>query len=134
VGLGVISENSPYRGVGSDTKAIPVLIFENRHVRLPGPNLDLKLPAAGPVSLAPTAKYANNGYKATDAAGLQGMAERKDGFWLGAKARWDTPWAVLSAGILGDASSRSGGQQFKLEAAKGFGLAPPACAWRPGRA
>ncbi|AOW15427.1 MipA/OmpV family protein [Hydrogenophaga crassostreae] len=122
LGLGVVSEASSYRGVGTKTEVVPMLMIDNRHVRLFGPNLDLKLPSAGPVSFALTAKYADNGYKASDAAELQGMAERKDGFWLGAKAKWDTPWAELSARVLGDASNRSGGQQLELEAAKGFGL------------
>ena len=122
VGLGAISKTSPYRGVGTDSKLLPALMFENRHVRLLGPSLDLKLPPAGPVSFALTAKYATEGYKASDATELQGMAERKDGFWLGAKARWRTPWVALSAELLGDASNHSGGQQLKLEASKGFGL------------
>jgi outer membrane protein len=122
LGLGVVSEASPYRGVGTDTKVVPVFMFENSHVRLFGPNLDLKLPSAGPMSFALTAKYSDKGYQASDAAELQGMAERKDGFWLGATARWNTPWAELSARALGDASNRSGGQQLELEASRGFGL------------
>ena len=124
VGLGVVSEGSPYRGVGTETKVLPLLMFENRHVRVLGPNLDLKLPPAGPVSFALSAKYSDNGYKASDAGALQGMAERKDGFWLGAKATWDTPWVNLSAGILGDAPNHSGGQQLKLEASRGYTLGP----------
>jgi len=122
LGLGVISEASAYRGVGTDTKVLPVLMYENQYVRLVGPGLDLKLPSAGPVSFALTAKYSDEGYKASDAEELQGMAERKDGFWLGAKAKWHTPWVAVSAAFLGDASNHSGGQQFKLEASKGFGL------------
>ncbi len=122
VGLAAIGQTSPYRGVGSDTKVLPALMFENSHVRLLGPMLDLKLPPAGPVSFALTLRYSDDGYKASDAAELQGMAERKDGFWLGAKARWNTPWIALSAGILGDASNHSGGQQLRLETSRGFGL------------
>lgn len=121
VGLAVIGQTSPYRGVGNDTKVLPALMFENSHVRLLGPMLDLKLPPAGPVSFALTARYSDDGYKASDAPELQGMAERKDGFWLGARARWNTPWLALSAGILGDASNHSGGQQLRLEASRGFG-------------
>ena len=122
LGLGVVSEVSAYRGVGTDTKVVPMFMFENSYVRVFGPNLDLKLPSAGPVSFALTAKYDENGYKASDATELQGMAEREGGFWLGAKAKWDTPWAELSATALGDASNKSSGQQLELEASKSFGL------------
>ena len=122
LGLGLVSEASPYRGVDTETKVLPLLIYENPYVRLFGPNLDLKLPSAGPVSFALTAKYSDEGYEASDADELQGMAERKDGFWLGAKAKWRNPMVDLSAALLGDASNHSGGQQIKLEASKGFGL------------
>lgn len=122
VGLGAVSKTSPYRGVGTDSKVLPALIFENRYVRLLGPSLDVKLPSAGPLSFALTAKYSDEGYKASDAAALQGMAERKDGFWLGAKARWQTPWVAISTELLGDVSNHSGGQQLKVEASKGIML------------
>jgi MipA family protein len=122
LGLGVVSEASPYRGVGTNTQAVPMLMFENSYVRLFGPNLEVKLPSAGPVSFALKAEYSDSGYKASDAVELQGMAERKGGLWLGAKAQWDIAGAEFSATALGDASNKSGGQQLTLEAAKGFGL------------
>lgn len=121
-GVAALSKTSPYRDVGTEGKVLPALMYENSHVRLLGPSLDIKLPPAGPLAFALTAQYANEGYKASDAAALRGMAERKDGFWLGAKAKWRTPWVALSAELLGDASKHSGGKQLKLEASKGFGM------------
>lgn len=122
LGLGVGSETSPYRGVDTKTEALPVLAFENAHVRLFGPTLDVKLPSTGAVSWALRARYSDQGYKASDAAELAGMAERKGGLWLGARADWRLPWGQLSGEWLGDASDRSGGQQFKLEASQRFSI------------
>lgn len=116
VGLGVGSETSPYRGVDTETKALPVLAFENAHVRLFGPSLDVKLPSTGAVSWALRARYSDQGYKASDAAELAGMGERKGGLWLGFRADWRLPFGQLSGEWVEDASDRSGGQQFKLEA------------------
>jgi MipA family protein len=120
LGLGVSSETSPYRGVGTETNALPMLSFENRYVRVRGPSLDLKLPSAGPVSMALNAHYSTQGYKASDATELQGMDQRKGGLWLGASADWHLPWAQLSAEWQGDANGRSDGQQVKLEASRRF--------------
>lgn len=129
VGLGVGSETSPYRGVDTETRALPVLAFENARVRLMGPSLDVKLPSTGSVSWALRARYADQGYQASDAPELAGMAERQGGLWLGARADWRLPWGQLSGEWLGDAQDRSGGQQFKLEASHrvsvgGVGIKP----------
>lgn len=122
LGLGVGSETLPYRGVDTKTEALPVLAFENAHVRLFGPTLDVKLPSTGAVSWALRARYSDQGYKASDAAELAGMTERKGGLWLGARADWRLPWGQLSGEWLGDANDRSGGQQFKLEASRRFAV------------
>lgn len=122
LGVGVGTETSPYRGVDTETRALPVLTYENSYVRLFGPSLDLKLPSAGPVSFALRARYSDQGYKASDAAELEGMAERKGGLWLGARADWRLPWVQLATEWQTDASDRSGGQQFKLEASRRFQL------------
>ena len=122
LGVGLSSETSPYRGVDTETKALPMITFENRYVRVMGPSLDLKLPSAGPVSLALRARYSDQGYKASDAAELHGMDERKGGLWLGARADWRLPWAQLSAEWQGDANGRSDGQQIKVEASRRFKL------------
>jgi outer membrane protein len=118
LGLGVSSETSPYQGVDAETKVLPMLSFENRYVRVLGPSLDLKLLSVGPVSLALRARYSDQGYKASDAAELQGMDERKGGLWLGARADWRLPFAQLSAEWQGDANGRSDGQQIKFEASR----------------
>ncbi len=111
-------ETSPYRGADNDQRLLPVLVFENSVVRLAGPVVDLKLPSTGAVSYALRARYVLDGYKASDSAALTGMAERKGGVWLGAKADWRLPLGQLSAEWMADAADHSGGQQLKLTAEK----------------
>jgi outer membrane protein len=77
LGLGVGMEGKAYRGVGNDTNALPLVMFENRWVSVFGPGVDLKLPSAGPVSLRLRARYADDGFEADDSPALAGMAERK---------------------------------------------------------
>jgi len=122
LGLAVMSEASPYRGVDNKTRVLPVITFENRWVRFFGPSLELKLGQAGPAHFSLLATYSDNGYKPGDSTTLAGMAERKSGFWLGARAALPTEWANLSATWSADASGNSKGQRFSLSAERRFAL------------
>lgn len=115
-GLLLSTEASPYRGVGSERRALPALQFENRWLRVFGPVLDLKLHDAANSSLALRARYADTGYQAKDSAFLAGMTERKNSVWLGAKAEGRNGIGQLSGEWLVDASNHSQGQQVKVVA------------------
>jgi outer membrane protein len=128
LGLGVISEQKPYVGVDRDYQALPVLLIENRYVRLFGPSVELKLPS---LDLSSTqrldfrlvARYSLlGGYEADDSPALAGMADRKRGFWAGGKAKWQNEVADVSAEWLGDVSSYSKGQRFSLGVERNFRL------------
>lgn len=120
LGLAVGVSQRPYRDADNQTRALPLLTYENRWVRIGGPGIDLKLPSAGPVSFALRARYAFDGYEQDDAPILNGMAERKSSVWLGGAAKWRNGIVDLSAEWLGDVSSHSKGQQFKLQLDRGF--------------
>jgi outer membrane scaffolding protein for murein synthesis (MipA/OmpV family) len=122
LGIAVMSETKPYRGVENKTRVVPAITFENRWVRLFGPGLELKLGQSGPVKFGLTARYSEDGYKPGDSATLAGMAERKSGVWLGARGQLATDWANLSAEWSADASGNSKGQKFKLTAERRFAL------------
>lgn len=122
IGLGVESKRKAYKGVDTENGAIPVFGYENAWVRVRGPSLDLKLPSYGPVSFAVRAKFGRDGYKPEDSQALEGMAERKDGIWLGAGMTWMAPFGALSAEWLTDASSYSKGQQLNVMASKSWQL------------
>ncbi|MBT9432865.1 MipA/OmpV family protein [Candidatus Sodalis endolongispinus] len=97
LGLGNSLKRSPYRGVGTDAGVLPLLSYENRYLRYFGTTLDAKLPSAGPVDFAVRAQYRlGEGYKASDADYLDGMAERKGGLALGLATTWHNPFAEVS--------------------------------------
>lgn len=119
LGLGVGVEQKAYRGIDSESQALPLLMFENKWISVFGPSLDLKLPQAGPVSFRLRARYSGDGYEAGDAPSLNGMEERKDGFWLGGAAIWRNDVVNLSAELL-RASGNSKGTKFRLGVDKRF--------------
>lgn len=115
-GLLLSAEVSPYQGVGNELRVLPVLQFENAWVRVFGPLIDLKLHDAADTQLALRLRYADTGYKAKDSDFLDGMTERKNSVWLGAKGEWRNSVGQLSGEWLADASGHSKGQQVKLVA------------------
>jgi len=120
LGLGASYSQELYRGVGSRTTAIPLILFDNQYVRVFGNMVDFKLPSAGQFHFAVRAKYAlGDGYKASQSTYLYGMSERKGGLWLGGAATWDNPMVRLSAQWL-KATNDSKGQQFEVGAEHGF--------------
>jgi outer membrane protein len=113
-------EQSPYRGYGNKTRALPWVMYNGSRFRFVGTTADLKLGALGPVSFDLRAKYADDGYEGSDAPVLNGMEKRKGGFWAGAHAMWRNPYADLSLEWLTDASGNSSGQTVKLLAEHRF--------------
>lgn len=120
IGLGADVRQLPYRDADNDTAGIPLVYFENYWVRVMGPSAELKLPSAGPFSFRLKARYLIDGYEASDSPYLGGMAERDDSVWAGGEVIWRTPFVNLSAELLGDASSHSEGQRFRLQAERRF--------------
>jgi MipA family protein len=122
LGLMVMSGTKPYRGFDNEVKAIPVVMFENRWVRVIGPGLELKLGQTGPVAFGAVANYAGDGYDASDSPFLSGMGKRKSSFWLGGRMRLKTDVASLSTEWTADASGNSKGQKFKLGVERRFAV------------
>lgn len=125
LGLGVMSAQKPYAGIERETKVIPMLQFETKYLRLRGLGLELKLPElplsdTQKLNFSLTARRAMGGYEAGDAPILSGMAERKSGFWAGAKVEWETDLVDVSADWAADASSDSNGQKFSLGVSKSW--------------
>jgi outer membrane protein len=120
LGLGAASSQKPYTGIDRETKAIPIIQFENKYVRVFGPGLEVKLPG---LRIGDTQKLSfglvgrfdlSGGYEADDVPILAGMSERKGSLWAGAKAKWENGLANVTAEWTGDASGNSKGKLFSL--------------------
>ena len=119
LGLGAASMQKAYRGMDRETKLLPMIRYENKYVRISGLGGEVKLPGlrlsdAQQINFSLLGKMEMAGYEADDSPFLAGMAERKGGFWAGARAEWENPWATVTAELRGDASGDSKGRAFTL--------------------
>lgn len=119
LGIGAVSSQQPYKGVDRESQAIPLIYFENDYVRVFGPTAEIKLPGftlndSQQLDLSIVGEYDFSGYDDDDARFLDGMSDRKGGFWAGAKVQWRNPLADVSAQWLADVSGNSKGQRFTL--------------------
>jgi len=120
LGVGFGSKQKPYKGIDRDNEVLPLIEYENRYIHVLGPALEVKIPSIAlgetqKLNLALVARYAIfGGYKPDDAPILNGMAERKDGVWAGAKAEWENSLATVFGEWLFDMSRNSKGQRLSL--------------------
>ncbi|MFG6441042.1 MipA/OmpV family protein [Roseateles sp. LKC17W] len=129
LGIAAVSGQEAYKGIERETRALPMLSYENRWFRLGGLGAEVKLPRLGisdtqSIDFRLVGKFNMDGYEAKDSTFLAGMNERKGGFWAGAKATWRNDVAHLSAEWTADVSSHSKGQRFNLSLEKNFRLGP----------
>ena len=114
LGLAVVTSQKPYTGIDRDNKVLPILSYENRYVRLSGPELAFKLPGyrfseSNRLNFSVISKYDFTDYEQSDAAILNGMQDRDGGFWAGFKAEWQNDLADISGEILTEVAGDSEG-------------------------
>lgn len=122
LGVAGMSSQKAYQGIDRDNLLLPMIHFENQYIGLFGPNIEFKLPGfelgeAHEFNFSLLGHYDFGGYgkdEIRDTPILNGMAERKGGFWAGAKLDWSNPLVDVSAEWLADTSGHSDGQRFSL--------------------
>lgn len=119
LGVGAVSSQQPYKGIDRDSEVLPLIYFENEYLRVFGPTAEIKLPGleisdTQQLDFSLVGEYDFSGYDDDDARVLEGMSDRKGGFWAGAKVEWRNDLADVSAEWLGDVSGNSKGQRFTL--------------------
>ncbi|MDX3773862.1 MipA/OmpV family protein [Chromatiaceae bacterium AAb-1] len=119
LGVVVLTSQKAYTDIDRNNTVIPVLTFENRYIRLLGPELEFRLPGIEinefhKFNFSIVTKYDFNDYEQDDAWILNGMEERKGGFWAGAKAEWQNNYANISAEFISEVSGDSEGSRFNL--------------------
>jgi outer membrane protein len=119
LGVGAVSSQQPYKGIDRDSEVLPLIYFENEYFRVFGPTAEIKLPGleisdTQQLDFSLVGEYDFSGYDDDDARILEGMSDRKGGFWAGAKVEWRNDLADVSAEWLGDVSRNSKGQRLTL--------------------
>jgi len=119
LGLGILSKQDAYTDIDRDTKLLPIVTYENKYIRLFGPQLEFKLPSleindSNKFEFSVVSKYEFFGYEDNDADILEGMDDRDGGFWMGAKAEWKNPLVDITAELVTEVSGDSDGSSFNL--------------------
>ncbi|MCP1339592.1 MipA/OmpV family protein [Idiomarina sp. M1R2S28] len=119
LGLGVYSEQKAYIDVERKNLGVPVLTFENQYIRLAGPELRLRLPSYeisnfNRLDFSLIGRVGINNYDESDTWILEGMEDRKGGFWAGAGVKWKSRLANISAEFLSEVAGDSEGLRFNL--------------------
>jgi outer membrane protein len=119
LGVAAFTVQQPYTGVKRETRALPLISYENRYVRVFGPVVELKaysvdLGGSDRIDLRVTGKYDFSGYEANDAPILNGMRERESSFWAGAKVTWRTGVVDVSAEVQADVTGKSRGRRASV--------------------
>ena len=122
LGIAAISSQKPFKDIDRDNKVIPLIFYEGKYVELVGAGIEFKLAnlelsESQQFSFRAVTQYSFGGYdedEADETPILNGMDERKGGFWAGAKIEWRNPLVDVSAEWLSDISGNSEGQQFNL--------------------
>lgn len=114
LGLAVSSSQKAYTDIDRDTKVLPLLTYENRYIRLAGPELAFKLPGyslneSNKFNFGIIGKYDFTDYEQSDAPILNGMEDRDGGFWAGVKAEWQNSLADISVEYMTEVSGDSDG-------------------------
>jgi outer membrane protein len=100
LGLGVLSEDEGYRGIGRETEAIPVFYVDYGRFRLFGPQADFRLLGDRQTNLRLRADFRFDGFEAQDGAVFEGMRERKGSASVGLAGQTALPFGQLSFDLV----------------------------------
>ncbi len=122
VGVGVISQTSPYRGSGHViVQPIPAISYVGERVQLLGPAARCGLVKWGEVGLAATAGYRVGAYSEGDSAYLQGLGDRDATVMGGLALQAGLPAGFdVSVGFEHDLLDRTGGGNGRVGVDKAF--------------
>ena len=114
LGIGVGASQSPYKGVGTETDVLPLLMIEKGNFSLSGPKASYDLYSSDVGYFSVLAAYRGEGFDASDSSDLTGMADRDGAFEMGLGAGMYTSVGEFSIEFLSDVSSEHDGYEVEL--------------------
>ena len=123
IGVAVVSSQQAYTGIDRDNKVLPLLSYENRYVRIIGPEVAVKLPSyqlneSNSFKFNVIGKYDFTDYEQNDAPILNGMEDRDGGFWVGFRTEWQNPLAEISVELATEVAGDSDGSSANISLEK----------------
>ena len=119
LGLGLMSSQKAYTDMDRDTKVIPFISYENEYIEVLGPNLKYKLPSfelsdSNKFNFNLVGEYDFSDNDPDETPILNGMEERKGGFWAGVAAEWENEVVNINLEFLTEAAGDSDGSIINL--------------------
>ena len=119
VGAGVITAVSPYRGVGTRSLAVPILVWDYKNFYAKGVEAGYYFYKTEGLRASVFTVPRFMGYHSSDSDALQGMKDREMSLDAGVKFQAALPWKgrTLSLKVMNDVLSRNRGSVVELSAA-----------------
>ncbi len=119
LGIGAVSSQKAYTDMDRDSSVIPFISYQNEYIEVLGPNLKYKLPGlelndSNRFNFSLVGEYDFSDNDPDETPILNGMEERKGGFWAGAAAEWQNPLLTVSLEWLTEVSGDSDGSVINL--------------------
>lgn len=114
LGLGANYGDSIYKGVDSETTALPLVSYQRGNLEIQGPSVGYKIIDSDDFSVDAKLGYNGGGYKASDSSFLAGMDERKGTAEAGFSVGYETGYGDLELEFAHDIGSTHKGHKTQL--------------------
>ena len=114
LGLGIVTGDKGYEGIGTETTPIPVIYHETENFQLLGSSFSYKLSEFGDLTLSLVGLYRLSGYSSSDGDIFDGIKRRSDSFDLGVSAEYEGEFGDVSFEYLADTTNNHDGNEMSL--------------------
>ena len=114
IGLGAISQDEGYIGIGRETNLVPVIFYQSEDFYILGPRFGYEVGAVGDLEFSLVGQYRFDGYEVADGDIFNGMEDRKGSFDLGVEMEYETDLGDFGFEFITDATSEHKGQEMSV--------------------
>ena len=114
VGGGAIITKNPYKGIGTESHGIPIILYKTERFSLYGPRMSYSLFEDDGWEIGGLAKVRFEGYEESDSRFLRGMDDREWTLELGGSLSKNFTLGKLTADFAADILNEHKGHEFRL--------------------